>query len=452
MIPKELLDEALDWAALHGVLRTRSDGSLTHVPFALTPASIPADLLEDLERLTETFHQLMVSVAAQPELLREQLEPSAETDSFLAMLLKWLPERPVQPLHLLLQRNDFFLVPGSSGRLQARQVELNTISASFPFLAGRMYEIHQLLLREDPAALLRLVRNHPLPGMAAGIVEAFGEYDVPEASLLMIVQPNEGNRFDQRGLEEHLLQQHGIPTLRRSLEQVAEEGRLQEGHLMLGNAVAAVTYFRAAYTPDDFPSEASRKGRELIEASSTIQCPSLAMQLAGMKKIQQVLTDPDLLSTLIPGQASEIQSCFAQLHALDALVPWEGETIQARDLALRTPERFVLKPQREGGGNNFFADALVRKLRELPRHEEASYILMERLRPHEHTSTLIVERQAETLNCVSEIGIYGSCLAEQGRTLFSQHAGHLVRTKAATTDEGGVAAGYACLNSLMREP
>ncbi|MGA1600591.1 MAG: hypothetical protein ACO4AU_16210, partial [bacterium] len=260
MIPKELLDEALDWAALHGVLRTRSDGSLTHVPFALTPASIPADLLEDLARLTETFHQLMVSVAAQPELLREQLEPSAETDSFLAMLLKWLPERPVQPLHLLLQRNDFFLVPGSSGRLQARQVELNTISASFPFLAGRMYEIHQLLLREDPAALLRLVRNHPLPGMAAGIVEAFGEYDVPEASLLMIVQPNEGNRFDQRGLEEHLLQQHGIPTLRRSLEQVAEEGRLQEGHLMLGNAVAAVTYFRAAYTPDDFPSEASRKG------------------------------------------------------------------------------------------------------------------------------------------------------------------------------------------------
>ena len=257
MIRKELLEEALDWAALHGVLRMRPDGVLTHAPFALTPAPISEDWLTELEALTHPFHQLMVGVAADEAFLREHLEPSAQTDPYLRLLLSWLPERPVQPKHLLLQRNDFFLVPGASGRLQARQVELNTISASFPFLAGRVHELHQLLLRHDPAALVRLVRNHPLEEMAAALAEGVRQYDHPEGVVLMVVQPNEGNRFDQRGLEEQLLQKHGVPTLRRTLEEVASEGTLRGGHLWLGDQVAAVTYYRAGYSPQDLASEAS---------------------------------------------------------------------------------------------------------------------------------------------------------------------------------------------------
>ena len=451
MIRKELLEEALDWAALHGVLRMRPDGVLTHAPFALTPASISDDWLTELKALTDPFQQLMVGVAADVGFLREHLEPSAQTDPFLKLLLSWLPERPVQPKHLLLQRNDFFLVPGTLGRLQARQVELNTISASFPFLAGRVHELHQLLLRQNPSALVRLVRNHPLEEMAAALAEGVRHYDHPEGVVLMVVQPNEGNRFDQRGLEEQLLQRHGVVTLRRTLEQVAEEGEIREGHLWLGAQVAAVTYYRAAYAPQDLASEAARKGRERLEASATIQCPSLAMQLAGMKKVQQVLGRPEVLSRFLTEGVEAVQSTFAGLYALDEEIQWEGRWRSVREVAAQHPDTFVLKPQREGGGNNFFGAALPGKLKELTPEDTRSYILMERLHPQPHTATLVVERQAETRSCVSEYGFYGTCLAE-GTTLHrSEFAGTLVRTKGATVDEGGVSAGYACLNSLMLE-
>ena len=52
--------------------------------------------------------------------------------------------------------------------------------------------------------------------------------------------------------------------------------------------------------------------------------------------------------------------------------------------------------------------------------------------------------EADTL---SEVGIYGTFLRRGSRILLNCEAGHLVRTKAATDNEGGVAAGFAVLDS-----
>ena len=52
--------------------------------------------------------------------------------------------------------------------------------------------------------------------------------------------------------------------------------------------------------------------------------------------------------------------------------------------------------------------------------------------------------QAET---VSEVGIYGTLVRRGGEELLNREAGHLVRTKAVTSNEGGVAAGFAVLDS-----
>lgn len=52
--------------------------------------------------------------------------------------------------------------------------------------------------------------------------------------------------------------------------------------------------------------------------------------------------------------------------------------------------------------------------------------------------------QAET---VSEVGIYGTLVRRGEQELLNREAGHLVRTKAVTSNEGGVAAGFAVLDS-----
>ena len=52
---------------------------------------------------------------------------------------------------------------------------------------------------------------------------------------------------------------------------------------------------------------------------------------------------------------------------------------------------------------------------------------------------------------MSEVGRYGICFADNGVLESNKDAGYLVRTKAETINEGGVCAGFACLNSLVLE-
>lgn len=54
----------------------------------------------------------------------------------------------------------------------------------------------------------------------------------------------------------------------------------------------SVFYFRAGYTPVDYPSDSEWEGREMIERSSAVKCPCLAYHLAGTKKVQQQLALP----------------------------------------------------------------------------------------------------------------------------------------------------------------
>ena len=55
--------------------------------------------------------------------------------------------------------------------------------------------------------------------------------------------------------------------------------------------------------------------------------------------------------------------------------------------------------------------------------------------------------QAVEVESLSELGIYGAFLRAGPTVLLNRAAGHLLRTKAASSDEGGVAAGFAVLDS-----
>ena len=52
------------------------------------------------------------------------------------------------------------------------------------------------------------------------------------------------------------------------------------------------------------------------------------------------------------------------------------------DMAIQDPCRFVMKPQREGGGNNVFDEEIATALTSLRGSPERNaYILMDRIRP-----------------------------------------------------------------------
>ena len=78
-----------------------------------------------------------------------------------------------------------------------------------------------------------------------------------------------------------------------------------------------------------------------------------------------------------------------------------------------------------------------------------AFILMQRILPPSHQTLTVRAGKVLEIETLSELGIYGSYLRVGDEIVINKHGGSLLRTKAATSDEGGVAAGYAVLDSPL---
>jgi len=173
-----------------------------------------------------------------------------------------------------------------------------------------------------------------------------------------------------------------------------------------------------------------------------------------MKKVQQVLATPSstLLDRFLPGDDATsrlaVQRTFTNIFPLDTT----PAGLEARTLA-RDPQecqRYVMKPQREGGGNNFYRGKIPEQLNAIPETHWGSYILMELITPPPVSNLILRNGRLEKGGVICELGIYGTCLWDQakaGELLHNEESGYLLRTKGDQSEEGGVAAGYGCMDS-----
>lgn len=245
----------------------------------------------------------------------------------------------------------------------------------------------------------------------------------------------------------------------------------------------AVVYFRAGYTPDEYeePVIDEKKTtsaehvkhinfriRVLFEKSRAICCPTFALQLAGAKKVQQVLTEPGVLESFLfdadrpdtgfgegrgwldESWADVIRSTWVDMWPLDR----SELGTEAIKLAMSEPERFVMKPQREGGGNNVYRTdipPLLEKLKESGlvngRVPWERYVLMELIQPPKGVYNWLMKGDdaMRRVEVVSELGVYGTMSYGHLGRIRNRRAGILLRTKGADSDEGGVAIGQYLL-------
>ncbi|XP_025815509.1 glutathione synthetase, chloroplastic-like [Panicum hallii] len=189
---------------------------------------------------------------------------------------------------------------------------------------------------------------------------------------------------------------------------VEAEGQvLTDGTLVIDGRAVAVVYFRAGYAPADYPSEAEWRARLLMEQSSAIKCPSISYHLVGTKKIQQELAKPNVLERFLDNKEdiAKLRKSFAGLWSLD-----NEEIVKS---AIEKPDLFVLKPQREGGGNNIYGHELRDMLIKLQKEQGeslAAYILMQRIFPKASLAPLVRGGDCFEDLTISELGIYGAYL------------------------------------------
>mmetsp|Transcript_62445 Transcript_62445/g.115970 ORF Transcript_62445/g.115970 Transcript_62445/m.115970 type:complete len:540 (-) Transcript_62445:77-1696(-) len=480
-VSRRMLVPAIHWAELHGLVyaaknRTEDTSLATQCPVALLPFKIPRATFEACTAIGPLWGKLVDAVARDPEWLYSTLEPAAKVDGFTCELLRIAKEvhaeGPLrQKMMLGIHRSDYMLhePENSTGPPQLLQVELNTISSSMLTHASNTEQLHRYLLGRygsvgdevataikqhygcsDAEELLQgLPANPSLVGVPASIAKAHEVYGVPSAVVVMVVQEIERNFADQRGLEFALWEKFKVPMVRKTLRELHEEAVMDAstGRLLLskgqGPEVSTV-YFRAGYGPEEYESPEACEARLLLERSLAIKCPSIDYQLVGCKKVQQALARPGVLERyLTPEECERLRSCFAGLWGL-GVGEDDAEIVKE---AIKSPDGYVLKPQREGGGHNFYGADVAAQLQKLSIEERGAYILMQRIMPRTQWTIMTREGKCQSMPGLSEFGFYAVYLGDGNTVHLASDAGHLVRTKAEGVDEGGVAAGYAVINS-----
>lgn len=500
-----------------------TDGKKTYItaPISLLPQSYPANLFARGQELARPLNELVDRISRDGEFLKGTLKDVRGVDEYTGKLLDlyeeiYLGERKGMDWgkfartadRLGIQRSDYMLHrTGNDEEYALKQVELNTIASSFAGLASSVANLHGFLterMEKDGRLNQFLEENHRCvngsdggSGDARGVPESPAMTQLPLAvsvahdrycqrfvtgagtrpTVLFVVQPNETNTVDQRLFEFALWKKHKIPVVRMSLAEIHEKATLDEdtGKLVIQSNGAqeevTVVYFRAGYAPTDYPSGYNTNdgsgiewlARERLERSRATKCPCLGYHLAGTKKVQQELARPGAVERFFPesvdNTAKALRTIFAGLYSLGADAT-EQDIDAVKDVLFSGAEgQYVLKPQREGGGYNYYGQNLADKLKEnctisgdqeVTLHDALSeFILMERLFPPQQRAILLRNGQVEgTGMTISELGCFGTIVAtEDSQVVHNDYGGFLLRTKFSGVDEGGVASGFATLSS-----
>lgn len=417
------------------------------------------------------FNKLLLRVAKDVPYLNRVLAGISDqfTEKLLELTNHCALEGVAQPIQSCISRSDYMLdlytTEKGTSSLRARQVEINAIASGQSSQSTCATRLHNYILSKY--GLDSNNRDgHMYPSnnsnelVATGLVDAYNCYAKSDSYILIVNEPRSFNFCDHVLIEETIRRlRPDIRVVRRCFEMLDKFSLGPNKELLVdNNKEIAVVYFRYGYDIShySFNYQGSWNLRLLIERSRAIKCPSLNFHLAGVKKFQQVLSkQEDLERFLDNNECKRLTNLFCNLYTLDQTT---AEGRKALQVATENYEKLVLKPQREGGGHNFFGDEIPKKLMEVENSELSQFILMDYInspkeknwlvRYHDSTQSdaIILETPKYT---ASEIGIYGSVIGSQGRIISNKSSGYLVRSKDFGAKENGVASGFAGLSSLI---
>lgn len=431
----------------------QSDDLLENAPLTACPSPFPRSAFNCAKSVQKIVNLQMHHVGHDLDFLSSSLADVISVDEFTKNLLQVYKDANrigfSQELSFGLFRADYML---SEDDLQVKHVETNAIASGFACLGPKATQLHKFILSKycPDHDVSSIPENNAHINFPNSFARAFDSYGNPKAILLVVTEDRTINLCDQRGLEFQIGRQRpDIRVVRRSWTSLHETAQFTEDRKFLVHGLeVALVYYRFCYDPSHFTSEKSWSLRLQIETSRAIKCPSIQYHLAGVKKLQQLLVDPQLAERFLSrGAVKELAQTYTGLYGLE--MNERGD--EALKMALERPDEFVLKPQREGGGNNLYGSDIVNVLNSIRNsHERKGYILMDIIRAPVNESILVIPGEGGTIcNITSELGIYGSILASKNQVLFNEEDGHVLRSKKVGVNEGGVSAGFGVIDSPL---
>ena len=479
LISQTVIEDATEWAIMHGVAFRQANNAAKHCPFSIAPMSMKREVFQQLLQVTPIITKLINNIAEDHDFLQTSLIDTAKADPFFARLLALhqqthgeLTSR-IKPARkpLLLMRTDFM----NDRKHGAKIIEFNGIAAGMAPFGQRATELHAYMNNQWPDVYQQWiednqstpVNNAGLEQLAYAISQAAGEVKTSFASheknqkptFLMVIKENEDNVYDQH-LLEIALQKLGLKTVRRTFKQLSTQlSTGQNKRLMLeGIGAIDVVYLRSGYQYSDYYSpkqddelccQTLSQTRLFIEQHHVAVNATFSQQLATSKAMQM------LISSMHPNEFTRWgltqQEANLAKNVLAEMKPVNQESI-SWFIAQKNKHAWVLKNQGEGGGHCIFGDDIIEKLTQLEPHEYGAWAFMQHLFPHEREAPTIAVRNSspsQINNLVSEIGLFTAYYDDKPATELHGYTGYLIRSKPANENEGGIHSGQGILDSLV---
>lgn len=468
---EEIVPKSKDYALMNAAaMRSKqnfSEDSLNFAPFVLLPSPFPRIQFQKSVKVQPLLNELVHKVANDKAFIKKALADTIKVDRFTRKLYEIYErveaEGVTQPISLGLIRSDVMLegkcchegnCKGDCYCFCRKQVEINTIASGFGHLGPASRTIQKYVMQElgllNESTIKNIPENKALSALCGGMVKAWEIYNSKDSVILFVIEDVSYNICDQRFHEFYIRDNFPyIRVIRKTLTQIQQQGSLGPyKELFVQGQEVSVVYFRAGYEPGHYPTEREWDARWLVERSKAIKCPSISYHLTGTKKIQQELAIPGVLKRFFDDEEKihQVQEIFAGLYGLED----DDNGKKAVEMALKNPHKFVLKPQREGGMNNVYGEDIAEVLKKMTPEERKAWILMDRINPPISTGYIVRPGSSELpkpIEMVSELGIFGVIIADRETIHENYQAGHMLRTKISTANEGGVAAGLGALDS-----
>jgi hypothetical protein len=189
----------------------------------------------------------------------------------------------------------------------------------------------------------------------------------------------------------------------------------------------------------------------MIELSTAIKCPNVDTFLCTFKIFQSKLQNPEILKKFIPDEliANDMSRFFAKIYYVNEMTDEEKKSVFAEMRG--NISKYIVKPQKEGGGNNYYNEDILDLL---PSEDDPSSVgvilkhamIMERISPPEVETLVLHDNKLKKMNCISEISVYGIIISDEKTIHLNKSVGFLVRTKEKSNQEGGVIGGFSAID------
>ena len=461
IIPEDILQEIIIYLYTNGLIMKSKNGGVTHIPIMLTPSPIPKNIYEKILFYQISFNKIINKLSNDQNFLEEILTPISEKDEFVKKNLeiskKLVNYEHKQKIKLGIFRNDYLFDKNQNFLFFT---EYNTIASSMGTFSDKIKKFYSHFSQTYPE-IFKKYSEKEIPMEGFDNIEKFAEsmheavklafpQQYKESIIVFVIQKNETNIFDQYSLSDELYNKYKISSIRMTLEEIKVKCVQDEnGNLTLDGQLISLFYFRASYTENDYPNDEAWQGRELIELSTAVKVPDINTFLTTFKIFQYQLSKPQILMRYCHSELiiNDIVRFFGGIYNIRDMSP---ENIKELFNKIKTePDKYILKPMKEGGGNNITGE----KLKEIIPEEGAEIsdiiknsVIVDKIESYIHEGLVIRNEKLKVQNSISEYSIYGIILTNENNLIINKSVSFLVRTKDKESIEGGIMEGAGSID------